>query len=134
MVRHLLFVLRGFPGWMPIIDANQIFCALDFSSKQLDPVFSEMLKETRNSSKTQPLDFEKNDSSTLKNVLQNTNEHTCEYLRYVALLNLSTLECCLIFRGIMGVFLYICCIFLEDLFLRTTLDGCFLKLSRRTIL
>ena len=44
------------------------------------------LKETRNSSKIRPLDFEKNDSSTQKNVPHNTNEHTRDYLRYISLL------------------------------------------------
>ena len=45
------------------------------------------LKETHNSSKIQPLDFEKkNDSSTPKNVLENTSGYTCDYLRYVSLL------------------------------------------------
>ena len=44
------------------------------------------LKETRNSSKIQLSDFEKKNSSTLKNVPQNTNEHTCDNLRYVSVL------------------------------------------------
>ena len=44
------------------------------------------LKETRNSSKIQPLDFEKKGQlNSEKNVLQNTNEHTCEYLCYISL-------------------------------------------------
>ena len=30
--------------------------------------------------------WEKNDGSTLKNVLENTNEHTCDCLRYTTLL------------------------------------------------
>ena len=44
------------------------------------------LKETRNSSKLWTLDFGKNDSSTPKNVPQNTNENTCDYLRYASIL------------------------------------------------
>ena len=46
----------------------------------------ENLKETRNSSKIQLSDFEKKNSSTPKNVPQNTNEHTCDNLRYVSVL------------------------------------------------
>ena len=56
------------------------------------------LKETRNSSKIRPLDFEKNDSSTQKNVPHNTNEHTrLSPLHQFA--NLFTLKRCLILRG-----------------------------------
>ena len=46
------------------------------------------MKETSNSSKIRPLDFEDKQysSSTPENVPKNTNEHTCDYLRYVNLL------------------------------------------------
>ena len=46
------------------------------------------MKETSNSYKIRPLDFEDKQysSSTPENVPKNTNEHTCDYLRYVNLL------------------------------------------------
>ena len=43
-----------------------------------------LLKGTHNSSKIRL--WEKRGSSTEKNVYQNTNEHTCDYLRHVSLL------------------------------------------------
>ena len=45
------------------------------------------LKEARNSSKIRTSTLRKNDSSAPKNILQYTNEHTCDCLYYVTLLN-----------------------------------------------
>ena len=79
-------------------ELHECYCEADFNHSGLGfmqlvrPFFihnsnwEKTLKETRNSSKIQPSGFEKKNSSTPKNVPQNTNEHTCDNLRYVSVL------------------------------------------------